>query len=219
MDAVLWFVVALVVVFVINLVPAFMPSTWVVLAFFYIKYDLPLVPLGISGAIVSGFGRLYLAKGSDVLTRTFFKSKEADLRTLGNYLKEKGNVLAIVVFVYSLTPLPTNNLFIAAGMVKADMKKVLAGFWAARIPADIFWMYTGNATYGNFSSVFEHSSSLSSILLQLSSLASIVLLYVLPWGKWLNRYIEQHSDSPAATAGGPATDPGPATLPPTSAEK
>ena len=193
MDAILWFVAALAIVFLINLSPAFMPSTWMVLAFFYIKFGLPLVPLALAGAIVSGLGRLCLARGSDFVTRTFFKSKERDLRSLGDLLNKKANVLPAIVFFYALTPLPTNNLFIAAGMVKADMKRVLVGFWAARIPADLFWIWTGNATFGSLKGVLEKGGSLTGIVLQLGALTSVLLLYVLPWGRWLSRYLERHS--------------------------
>jgi hypothetical protein len=103
-----WFVACLVLVFLINL----MPSTWMVLAFFHLKFDLPLVPLCVSGATVSGFGRLVLANGSDLVTNTFFKKKREALKLLGAFLEEKKPVLPLATFAYALTPLPTNNLFV-----------------------------------------------------------------------------------------------------------
>ena len=74
-ETVLWLLVAFALVFAINLVPAFMPSSWMVLAFFYIKFDLPLLVLTIGGAIVSGFGRMALAKGSAVFRRRFMRAQ------------------------------------------------------------------------------------------------------------------------------------------------
>ena len=49
-----WFAAAMAIIFLINLSPGFMPSSWMVMAFFYIQFGLPLVPLCIAGAIVSG---------------------------------------------------------------------------------------------------------------------------------------------------------------------
>ena len=40
-----WTLLAYAIAFVINIVPAFMPSTWMVLAFFHIQFDLPILPL------------------------------------------------------------------------------------------------------------------------------------------------------------------------------
>jgi len=191
-DNVGWFLIAMVVVFLINLSPGFMPSTWMVLAFFYIKFGLPLIPLALCGAIVSGFGRYFLARGSGWVTRTFFKRKEEELRTLGEYLEHKKGLVSGFVFAYSLLPLPTNNLFLAAGMTRINMAWVLAGFWLARLPADLLWIWTTNATFSNMQEVFGKSANLLAIVLQAGALLSVALLYFLPWGKWLKHYIDGH---------------------------
>jgi len=68
--------------FVINLVPAFMPSTWMVMAFFYIRFDLPLLVLTIGGAIASAFGRVALARGTRAFSRRFLTKQRNDLDEL-----------------------------------------------------------------------------------------------------------------------------------------
>jgi hypothetical protein len=193
MDNAEWFVACLALVFAINLMPAFMPSTWMVLAFFHIHFDLPLIPLCVSGALVSGFGRFFLAQASGFVTDTFFKKKRDDLKELGAFLEERKNFLAGVTFLYALTPLPTNNLFVAAGMVGVSLRRVLAGFWAARIPADLFWVWSTSATFGSLKDVFERNGNWLAIVLQAGALSSIVLLYEMPWGKWLNKYLRGRS--------------------------
>ena len=60
-----WTLLAYVIAFVIDIVPAFMPSTWIVLAFFHIQFDLPILPLTLGGALFSGFGRIVLARLHD----------------------------------------------------------------------------------------------------------------------------------------------------------
>src|SRR5438128_701268 len=94
-----WFAAAMAIIFLINLSPGFMPSSWMVMAFFYIQFGLPLVPLCIAGALVSGLGRLCLAKGSDWVTQRFFPKKKEDLQSLGGYLERKRGLVAGFVFV------------------------------------------------------------------------------------------------------------------------
>jgi hypothetical protein len=193
-----WFAAALGIIFLINLSPGFMPSSWMVMAFFHIKFGLPLVPLCVAGALVSGAGPLCLAKGSDWITERFFPKKKEDLRTLGEYLERRRGLIVGFVTVYSLLPLPTNNLFLAAGMTRVNLAYVLGGFYAARIPADLFWVWTTNATFRGLDDVFAKSGNIIAIVLQTGALLSVGLLYFLPWGKWLKRYIEKHDDSPPA---------------------
>jgi hypothetical protein len=194
-----WLSLALVIVFTINMVPALMPSTWMVLAFFYIQFDLPLLLLTVSGAIVSGFGRIVLTKGSTWFKRRFMTDKERDLDELAVLLDERRHVLSPTVFVYALTPLPTNNLFIAAGMAEVNLAWVLAGFWSARIIADTFWVWTTSEAFDTFGDVFgQVLDGPTAILLQLMGLTSIFLLYKLPWARWLRRYISKEEDTEAA---------------------
>jgi hypothetical protein len=194
----LWIAAALGLAFLINLVPAFMPSTWMVLAFFYIRYDLPLLPLTIGGAIVSGFGRLLLAKGSAWFSRQFMAGRRADFVLLGEYLDRNRHIAGPATFAYTLTPLPTNNLFLAAGMLGVNMGWVLAGFWAGRILADTFWVWTTERVFSGIGDVFEGAFSTPwAIALQSLSITTVALLYILPWSKWLRRFVHNHRRSPA----------------------
>jgi hypothetical protein len=192
-ETVLWLLAAFALVFLINLVPAFMPSSWMVLAFFYIKFDLPLLVLTVGGAIVSGFGRLALAKGSAAFRRRFMHGKEPDLRRLGAFLDEHRRFAAPATFAYTLTPFPTNNLFIAAGMVGVNLRWVLAGFWAGRILADTFWVWTTHRVFNSIGDVFSETvGGRVAIGLQSASLISVFLLYQLPWGRWLRRLADRN---------------------------
>src|SRR5262245_5244445 len=100
MNDLLWLPVALGIVFVINIVPVFMPSTWAILAFFYIKFDIPLLLLTIPGAIVSGCGRYVLYRATDWSRDRFLNKKEGDLQTLGNFLNQHRKALSLTVFLY-----------------------------------------------------------------------------------------------------------------------
>ncbi len=194
-EAGLWICAALALSFLISLVPAFMPSTWMVLAFFYIKFDLPLLLLTIPAAIASGLGRLLLAKGSTIFKRRLLKGQEADLRELGRFLEERRNYVGLAVFLYALSPFPTNNLFIAAGMTEVGMTRVLVGFCCARILANTFWVWTTHRVFETLGGLFQATfGSWLALVLQIASLSSIVLLYKVPWARWLRRFANRASD-------------------------
>lgn len=197
-EEIIWIGAALALVFLINTIPAFMPSTWMVLAYFYIQHDLPLLPLTVGGAIVSGFGRLLLAKGSEWFSRHFMRVRRRDLELVGGYLDRNRHVAAPATFAYTLTPLPTNNLFIAAGMVGVNLGWVLAGFWAGRILADTFWVWTTERVFASMGDVFEGAFSTPwAMALQSLSVLSIALLYVLPWSRWIRHFVEDHQGAGA----------------------
>ncbi len=193
-ETLLWLAAALALAFLVNLVPAFMPSTWMVLAFFYIRYDLPLLPLTVGGALVSGLGRLALAKGSAAFRRRFMPGDDPDVNALAGFLDAHRTVAAPATFLYTLTPLPTNNLFIAAGMVGVNMAWVMAGFWTGRILADTFWVWTTDRAFHSLGALFEGPFGRpTAIALQALSLLSVFLLYRLPWARWLRGVTDRQS--------------------------
>lgn len=198
-DDALWLLACFALVFVINLVPAFMPSTWMLLSFFYIKFDPPLLILTLGGALVSGLGRIVLARGSTWVKRRFMATKQADLDELGAFLDERRHYVGATVFLYALSPLPTNNLFIAAGMAEVRMVSVLAGFWSARAIADTLLVWTTDRVFDTIEDVFAGAwGNWLVMALQLAGLASVVLLYMLPWARWLRRIARPRDRRPDA---------------------
>lgn len=175
------------IAFAINLSPAFMPSTWMVLAFFRIEFGLPILPLTLGGALFSGLGRIALARGSTMFKRGFLK-RDAELDEIKGYLDERRNYVGLATMLYCLLPLPTNNLFIAAGMIEVKMVRVMAGFWAGRVIADTFYVWTTDQAFGSFGSVFEDFyEDWTVVLVQTVSLTGALLLLLLPWPRWILR--------------------------------
>ena len=132
-EDVLLYLVAMALVFAVNIVPAFMPATWMVLAFFRIQFGLPLLALSIGGSIIAATGRWALAKGSALFSRRFMKGQQSDMRELGEFLDEHRQHVGLATFLYTLSPLPSNNLFIAAGMVEIQLVWVFIGFLSGRL--------------------------------------------------------------------------------------
>jgi len=191
-ETVLLICAACALAFAINLVPAFMPATWMVLAFFYIRFDLPLLLLVLGGTLASAAGRTLLARGSTLFKRRFMIREQSDLDDLGAFLDRHRRYAGLAVFGYSLSPLPTNNLFIAAGMVEIRLGWVVGGFIAARLFANTFLVWTTHAAFESLGGVFEGAlSGPLALALEAMSVISIVLLYRLPWARWLRRLADR----------------------------
>ena len=187
-EAILLICAAMALAFLINVAPAFMPSTWMVMAFFYIKFDLPLLVLTVGGAFASAAGRMLLARASTAFTRRFAGEKSSDLRDLGGFLDGHRTYVGPAVFAYSLSPLPTNNLFIAAGMTGVDMTAVVTGFVAARVLANTFWVWTTHKAFENLGELFTGVfSGPAGVAIEVAGVVSIVLLFKVPWARWLRR--------------------------------
>lgn len=177
------------VAFGINLVPAFMPSTWMVLAFFRIRYDLPILPLTIGGALFSGVGRIVLARGTTAFKR-YVLNRDEELEDVKVYLDERRNYVGLATFGYCLMPLPTNTLFVAAGMVEVSLLRVMLGFWLGRALADTFYVWTTDRAFDSLGSIFEaYYSDWLVVVLQALSLVGAMLLVVLPWPRWVFRRV------------------------------
>lgn len=194
----MWLLAAFAVILLINLMPAFMPSSWMVMAFFYIKFGPPLLALTLTGAVVAGCGRYFLAKGSRWLKRTFMRHRAHDLDELGAFLSERERWLTPTVAAYALTPLPTNNLFIAAGLAEVRLLPVLIGFWIARMGADTLFVWTTDRTFDDVQDVISGAyGDWTGITLQIAGVTSVVLLYLLPWARWLRRWTRPRRTSDA----------------------
>jgi membrane protein YqaA with SNARE-associated domain len=126
--------VAYLVTVLINLIPAFMPPSWSVLAFFLIKFGLPLLLVTIGGAVASSIGRLGLTWMSRHWGRRFLsRQRRGRLRTLGHWLDAKPPwLIGLAVFLFAVGPIPSNAVFIAAGLTEISLVPVLAGFFLGR---------------------------------------------------------------------------------------
>jgi membrane protein YqaA with SNARE-associated domain len=119
--------------FVTNIIPLFMPPTWLLLSFFRIHYDLPVWLLAPGGAVCSTAGRCLLALGSRHLGARFLPEKECkNVTDLGEFIRHKKLSFFGVLF-YAFGPIPSSHLFIAAGLAKLNLKVVAAAFFLGRL--------------------------------------------------------------------------------------
>ena len=201
---------ALGVVFAVNLLPAFGPPTWAVLISLKFSLDLDAVPLVLSGAVAAALGRLCLAYGARHLRGRLSHERLENLDAAKELVTgSRGRALA-GLGLFAVSPLPSAQLFVAAGLVNAPLPTLTAAFFAGRLVS--YSLYVGAASAAAASLGSLVASSLTSplgIALQLLMLASVVALMRIDWVGLLNR----HSPSRPAADREPARWTGPLEAP------
>ena len=186
MSNLLLLLLAWAIVLVVNVVPAFMPPSWSIMAVFRVTAGLPLLPLTIGGAAMSAVGRAGLALLSRRLSYKLPDTDRQNAEALGQFLNRHRRWRTLIVFGYCLGPLPSNAVFIAAGAGKVPLLPVTLAFFLSRAIADTFWVWTVDQVSHNLSDVFaEQITSWKAVVVQVATIVLVVLLFRLPWRRWL----------------------------------
>ena len=136
--------VAVGVVFAVNLLPAFGPPTWAVLVFFSLDFDLPVLPLVICGALAAATGRFVLASTARRLRPHLSTARIDRLARAQAALSANRLRAAAGLGLFAISPLPSGQLFVAAGLMTVPLLPVTAAFFAGRIVS--YSLYVGAAT-------------------------------------------------------------------------
>jgi uncharacterized membrane protein YdjX (TVP38/TMEM64 family) len=113
-------------------------------------YDLNIwfvILTGVTGSIMGRYVlTLYIP---EIAGKIFNPAKNEDVQYLGRILKEKGWKSKLVIIAYSLLPLPTTPLFVAAGMAKIRPFYIIPAFFVGKFTSDTVLVYFGK--YGTHS--------------------------------------------------------------------
>ena len=179
------------IVFGINLLPAFGPPTWAVLVFARLHWHLNPIALVLIGAVAAMSGRYLLARGARHF-RGRMPSRMKDNLQDAQTLIERRRVGAIALFgVFVVSPLPSAQLFLAAGLLDLPLGLLTVAFFIGRLVS--YSIYVSLATLadkhlGNvLAQVF---GSPWSIALQVILLAAVGVLPFVNWRRFLNRSSE-----------------------------
>ena len=115
--------------FLFDVVPFPFPPAFTIMVFLQIVFDLNIWMVIIVGVAISILGRYVLTLYIPIIASKIFKpAKNEDVQYLGKILKEKGWKSQLVIVSYSLLPLLTTPLFIAAGKKDKVNKIDIVGF-------------------------------------------------------------------------------------------
>jgi membrane protein YqaA with SNARE-associated domain len=181
------YLLALALVFGVNLLPAFGPPTWAVLVFVRLNGDLPAVPLVLCGAIAAAAGRLVLATTSRRMRGHFSQRRLESLAAAEQVLTGDRRRAFGGLALFALSPVPSAQLFIAAGLLSVPLLPLTAAFFAGRLVS--YSIYVGGASLASRSLGDTFRSAFTSplgIVLQALMLAVIVALVRVDWAKRLS---------------------------------
>jgi uncharacterized membrane protein YdjX (TVP38/TMEM64 family) len=179
---------ALATIFGINLLPAFGPPTWAVLVFFRLNSELPAVPLVLLGALAAASGRLVLAATTRRFRSRFSAERRENLEAAEEVLVgSRGKALA-GLGLFALSPVPSAQLFVAAGLLTVPLVPLTAAFFVGRLVSYSIYVAAASAAKDSLGSVLGDAfGSPLGIALQLVMLAGLVLLLRFDWAGWLRR--------------------------------
>ena len=138
------------IVYVLNVMPAFAPPTWMVLSLVGVNSEAVSVPvLALVGASAATLGRLTLAKLSRSIIRSRFLSEgtRRNVDAIKEQLEHRRAATVGSFFLYALGPFPSNCLFIAYGLTALDLYLIAIPFFVGRLASYNFLVFTAAAAH------------------------------------------------------------------------
>jgi hypothetical protein len=175
-----------VVVFFINVLPAFGPPTWAVLVLFKLNAHLHPAALVALGAVAAAGGRLCLASLTARLRGRLNPQRRESLEALKDAVTGHRGRSALGLALFALSPLPSAQLFEAAGLIGVPLAPVTAVFFAGRVVS--YSLYIGAATLAERSLGSTLVSALTSpagIAVQVLLTGGVVMLARVDWVRLL----------------------------------
>ncbi len=140
----------------INAAPLLMPPSWIVLSsFLAIDPTLDILTLALVGATGATIGRFILKRISHLFRRFVGKEQKSNLDIIGNFLNRKKYGYIITSFLFAATPLPSNMLFVAYGLMRAKSVGLYIGFWFGRVISYYIMLSISDVVLTPFLQLFE----------------------------------------------------------------
>ncbi len=170
-----------------NASPILMPPTWIVLSSFYaIDHTFDILWLSIVGATGALIGRIILMFISRFFRRFMGTERKSNLDLLADFLKKKKYGYFSASFLFAITPLPSNILFIAYGIMRVKNISLFAGFWLGRAIAYYVMISISTVTLKPFLDLFD-DSLVGILVTDISSMVTIVIFACINWNKLITK--------------------------------
>lgn len=175
-------------VFVINTIPALMPPTWIILAYFFLSYKLSLAPLVFIGAFCAVSGRVtlyFLAKNHFRLILP--KKMDENLLTLGKFFNKRAHITIPLFITYAFFPIPSNHVYIAAGLARANVKILAVSFFVGRIISYTFWVSSSQIITTSIQSLFSNYYQRAHFSIEIIGCLLLIVVMRINWKKLLSQ--------------------------------
>ncbi len=168
--------------FFFDVVPIPFPPAFTIMVFLQILFDLNIWLVITTGVAGSVFGRYILTLYIPLIAGKIFKpSKNEDVQYLGKVLQQKRWKSQMIIIAYSLLPLPTTPLFVAAGMANLKPINIIPAFFVGKFISDTVLVLLGEYGTKNTESILNGAFSWQSISGLALGLLFISALLFIDW--------------------------------------
>src|SRR5690606_12714355 len=108
------------------MLPAFAPPTWTILVFFTLSLGAAPVPVILIGATGAAIGRYLLAIGFRLLGDRLSERTRRKLAAAGRAIERSRRNAIIALFLFAVSPVPSAQLFEAAGLARLGLARFTA---------------------------------------------------------------------------------------------
>ena len=165
-----------------DVVPIPFPPAFTIMVSLQIMFGLNIWLVIVIGVVGSILGRYILTLYIPLLAgRIFKRSKNEDVQFLGKKMKEKGWRSQLVIVAYSLLPLPTTPLFVAAGMAKIRALYIIPAFFIGKFTSDTITVHLGKYASEHAKNMIEGALSWKSITSLVVGLFLLCALLFVDW--------------------------------------
>ena len=165
------------IVFAVNLLPALGPPSWAVLALMVLNWHLNVPVVVILGALAAGSGRYVLARATRLVRERLSPERRENLAAAQRLITERtaGTVRGIGLF--ALSPLPSAQLFEAAGLLAVPLAPLTGAFFLGRLVSYSFYVSAAAVAQRTYGDVLTSAlRSPTGIALQVVLLVGLVAL-------------------------------------------
>jgi uncharacterized membrane protein YdjX (TVP38/TMEM64 family) len=176
------------IVFGVNLLPAFGPPTWTLLVFARLNWHLEPVAIVLIGAVAAMSGRYALAFGTRHFRRWMSDKRRANLQAADDLLFAKKGRAWAVLALFVVSPLPSAQLFVAAGLLDVALVPLTLAFFVGRLVSYSIYVAAATLAEHQFGGLLRNAlGSPWSIALQLLLLAGTAALPFVNWSQIRDR--------------------------------
>jgi membrane protein YqaA with SNARE-associated domain len=177
------------IVFAIHLMPAFTLPTWPVIVVYSIDAGMPLLGLAVTAAVAATLGRYVLARMSRLLAHRFPEKTRSNLEAARLLFERRRRNSLIGLGLFVLTPVPSAQLFEAAGMAGVSLLCLTGAYFLGRLGFYSGYAFAGRAiSQASLGETFREAvTSPVGIGVQVLVIAVLVAFIRFDWAKWVSK--------------------------------
>jgi len=185
--AVMEYLTLFAIVLGVNLLPAFGPPTWSILVIFVLNTQLPPLPLILIAALAAALGRFALAHAFRLFARRLSAKTRRNLDAARAALQKNRRNAILALGLFALAPVPSAQLFEAAGLARVPLLGFTAAFFLGRTVSYSIYVLTAAGLRGSsLGDTFKAAiTSPIGIIIQLAMIVALVAFARIDWAKRL----------------------------------